>query len=74
MSERKNSKSKKKVSRNSYLSKNYFIDFSSEDMLYGALVRSPLPTGKITNINFSDLPEGYYFFSASGKFSGVKLL
>lgn len=64
MSERKNTKSKKKVSRNSYLSKNYFIDFSSEDMLYGALVRSPLPTGKITNINFSDLPEGYYFFSA----------
>lgn len=33
-------------------------------MLYAALVRSPLPTGKITNINFSDLPEGYFFFSA----------
>lgn len=64
MPERKTRKTKKRVSRNSYLSKNYFIDFSKEDMLYAALVRSPLPSGKITNINFSDLPEGYYFFSA----------
>lgn len=64
MSERKTRRTKKRVSRNSYLSKNYFIDCSKEDMLYAALVRSPLPSGKITNINFSDLPEGYYFFSA----------
>ena len=56
--------SKKRVSRNSYLSKNYFIDCSLPDMLYAAIVRSPLPSGKITNINFSELPQGYYFFSA----------
>lgn len=56
--------SKKRVSRNSYLSKNYFIDCSLPDMLYAAIVRSPLPGGKITNINFSELPQGYYFFSA----------
>ncbi|MCR5494204.1 MAG: xanthine dehydrogenase family protein molybdopterin-binding subunit [Treponema sp.] len=57
-------KGKKRVSRNSYLSNDYFIDCSKADMLYAALVRSPLPSGKITNINFSELPEGYYFFSA----------
>ena len=61
---KKKVKSKKRVSRSSYLSKEYFIDCEKNDMLYAALVRSPLPTGKITNINFSDLPEGYFFFSA----------
>lgn len=61
---KKKTKSKKRVSRSSYLSKEYFIDCEKNDMLYAALVRSPLPTGKITNINFSDLPEGYFFFSA----------
>lgn len=58
------SPAKKKNSRSSYLSKNYFIDCEKEDMLYAALVRSPEAGGKITNINFSDLPEGYFFFSA----------
>ena len=62
---KKTKKTKKnRVSRSSYLSKDYFIDCSKEGMLYAALVRSPLPSGKITNINFSELPEGYYFFSA----------
>lgn len=65
MPENKNRKnSRKRTSRNSYISKNYFIDCSMPDMLYAAIVRSPLPSGKITNINFSELPEGYYFFSA----------
>lgn len=50
---KKKVKSKKRVSRSSYLSKEYFIDCEKNDMLYAALVRSPLPTGKITNINFS---------------------
>ncbi len=53
-----------KNKRHSYLSKDFFIDCIKDDMLYAALVRSPEAGGKITNINFSDLPEGYYFFSA----------
>lgn len=56
--------SKKRSRRHSYLSKNFFIDCIKDDMLYAALVRSPEAGGKITNINFSDLPEGYCFFSA----------
>lgn len=64
----KNAKTKKilrkKNKRHSYLSKDFFIDCMKDDMLYAALVRSPEAGGKITNINFSDLPEGYYFFSA----------
>lgn len=55
---------KQKASRRSYLSKDFFIDCQKEGMLYAALVRSPKAGGKITNINFSDLPEGYFFFSA----------
>lgn len=54
---------KKQVQR-SYISKDYFIDCGKDDMLYAVLVRSPEAGGKITNINFSDIPEGYYFFSA----------
>lgn len=54
----------KQKQRRSYICKDYFIDCIKEDMLYAALVRSPDAGGKITNINFSDLPEGYYFFSA----------
>lgn len=61
---KKQSSTTKKKSRRSYLLKNYLIDCSKEEMLYAALVRSPTAGGKITNINFSDLPEGYYFFSA----------
>lgn len=56
--------SRRKSKRHSYLSKDFFIDCIKDDMLYAALVRSPEAGGKITNINFSDLPEGYYFFSA----------
>ena len=56
--------SRRKNRRNSYLSKDFFIDCMKDDMLYAALVRSPEAGGKITNINFSDLPEGYFFFSA----------
>lgn len=56
--------SRRKNKRHSYLSKDFFIDCIKDDMLYAALVRSPEAGGKITNINFSDLPEGYYFFSA----------
>lgn len=56
--------SRKKSRRTSYLSKDYFIDCFKDNMLYAALVRSPLSGGKITNINFSDIPEGYFFFSA----------
>lgn len=55
---------RKRSRRHSYLSKNFFIDCIKDDMLYAALVRSPEAGGKITNINFSDLPEGYCFFSA----------
>lgn len=54
----------KKPVRRSYLSKNYLTDCQKDGMLYAALVRSPEAGGKITNINFSDIPEGYYFFSA----------
>ncbi len=57
-------RSLKKAKRHSYNSKDYLIDCYKDDMLYAALVRSPLSGGKITNINFSDIPEGYYFFSA----------
>lgn len=66
--EKKKTDSKKttktKSSRRSYLSKDFLVDCQKEGMLYAALVRSPEAGGKITNINFSDLPEGYFFFSA----------
>lgn len=55
---------KKKSSRRSYLLKDFLVDCHVDGMLYAALVRSPEAGGKITNINFSDLPEGYFFFSA----------
>lgn len=65
MPKTKNSTAKtaKKVKK-SYISRDYYSDCFKNDMLYAVLVRSPLSSGKITNVNFSDLPEGYTFFSA----------
>ena len=43
----------------------YVCDYSFEDMLYGALVRSTVPHGDITEIIYPELPEGYSIVDAS---------
>ena len=43
----------------------YVCDYNYEDMLYGALVRSTIPHGKITRITYPELPYGYAIVDAS---------
>lgn len=57
-------KSSKPAQKKSYILKEYVSDCYKNDMLYAAIVRSPLSSGKITNINFGDLPEGYILYTA----------
>lgn len=44
--------------------KDFYSDFSKNDMLYAVLVRSPAATGKVVSVNIPDLPENYYLFTA----------
>ena len=39
----------------------YVSDYSFDDCLWGRLVRSSIPRGKIKAIHLPDLPEGYRF-------------
>lgn len=43
----------------------FYSDCQKKDMLYAALIRSPVETVKITGINIPDLPEDYYFYTAN---------
>ncbi len=42
----------------------YVSDYSFPDMIYGSLIRSSIPKGKIKSICCPTLPEGYYFITA----------
>ena len=42
----------------------FFSDLRLPDMMYGVLVRSPLPRGKIRSISHPQLPEGYFLYTA----------
>ncbi len=53
-----------KKNTNSFFSKDYYTDCSKKGILYAALVRSPVASGKITNITMKDIPEGYYLYTA----------
>ena len=44
--------------------KDFYSDYSSPNMLYGCLIRSPASTGKVERINIPDLPENYFLFTA----------
>ncbi|MCF0242433.1 MAG: molybdopterin-dependent oxidoreductase, partial [Treponema sp.] len=44
--------------------KDFYSDCTSDNMLYGSLVRSPAITGNISKITIPNLPEDYYFFTA----------
>lgn len=43
----------------------YVCDYKLEGMLYGALVRSAVPHGKVLHIRYPDMPEGYSVVDAS---------
>lgn len=43
----------------------FYSDFSKQNTLYAALVRSPTTTGKVKKIVLDDIPEGYYLFTAN---------
>lgn len=57
-------KSSVKKTRHPYLVKDYLIDCSKANMLYGALVRTTESSGKIANIDAENLPEGYFLYTA----------
>lgn len=61
------SKAVKKVDHDEKVngSAKYVCDYSYEDMLYGALVRSTIPHGRVTSIIYPDLPDGYAVVDAS---------
>ncbi len=61
-SEQKNGAREKKAK--SYAVKEYLSDIHKNSMLYGALVRSPNPSGKITNIDAGMIPEEYTLYTA----------
>lgn len=44
--------------------KGFYSDCEKEGCLYAVLVRSPVQNGKINSITISELPEGYYFYTA----------
>ncbi len=44
--------------------KDFYSDYSSPNMLYGCLIRSPASTGKVERINIPNLPENYFLFTA----------
>lgn len=53
--------------------KGFYSDCEKQDMLYGVLIRSPAPTGKIKSIFINDLPQGYFLFTADD-IPGKKLM
>ena len=61
------SKAVKKVDHDEKVngSARYVCDYSCEDMLYGVLVRSTIPHGKIERIIYPELPKGYVVVDAS---------
>lgn len=61
------SKAVKKVDHDEKVngSAKYVCDYSCENMLYGALVRSTIPHGNVIRITYPDLPEGYAVVDAS---------
>lgn len=64
MPETTRQKVSEKKTRYPYLMKDYLIDCSKANMLYGALVRTVEDSGKITNIDAENLPEGYFLYTA----------
>ncbi|MCQ2590297.1 MAG: xanthine dehydrogenase family protein molybdopterin-binding subunit [Treponema sp.] len=52
-------------------SKGFYSDNYKEGMLYSLLIRSPAPSGKLKSISISNLPEGYFLFTAED-FPGIK--
>lgn len=54
----------KKQSTKVTLQSEFYSDLTMDNMLYGAIVRSPAKSGIITSISHKDLPEGYYLFTA----------
>lgn len=44
--------------------KGFYSDSFKEGMLTSFLIRSPSPTGKLKSVSISDLPEGYFLFTA----------
>ena len=42
----------------------FFSDFRLNNMVYGVLIRSPLPRGKIRSISHPQLPEEYFLYTA----------
>lgn len=44
--------------------KDFYSDYTSENLLYGSLIRSPAGTGKVADIKVPDLPENYFVFTA----------
>lgn len=61
------SKAVKKVDHDEKVngSAKYVCDYSCENMLYGALVRSTIPHGNVIRITYPDLPDGYAVVDAS---------
>lgn len=61
------SKAVKKVDHDEKVngSAKYVCDYSCENMLYGALVRSTIPHGNVIRITYPDMPEGYAVVDAS---------
>ena len=55
---------KKSSDKNLFFSENFYSEMRLDNMLFSAIVRSPVSKGKILSIDSSNLPEGYCFFSA----------
>ncbi|MEE1166375.1 MAG: molybdopterin cofactor-binding domain-containing protein [Treponema sp.] len=62
MSEPKSKKTAKRTSTK--ILREFFCDCTKPEMIYGSLIRSPVASGKITNITIKDFPEGYYLYTA----------
>ena len=53
-----------KTMKHSLEATGFYSDASREGTLYAVLVRSPAATGKVKGVTISELPEGYYLFTA----------
>lgn len=62
MAKRKSIFSEKKVSLEA---KDFYSDYTADDMLYASLIRSPASTGRVSSISIPDIPEGYFLFSGN---------
>lgn len=45
--------------------KDFYSDYTADDMLYASLIRSPASTGRVSSISIPDIPEGYFLFTGS---------